>query len=155
MHKLFISSCVQFNSFYRVCQYRKLYILNTRGENMFSSAIFYERLSALCRANATCITIFARNVLKTSTSAPTNWKNGTVPSAEIIYRCAKELSVSADYLLGLCDSPEPFPQDAFTPQEIALIRRLRQSDPKSREVALASMRAVLSACQSSQDTGAL
>ena len=55
---------------------------------MFSSAVFYERLSALCRANSTCVTLFARNVLRVSTSAPTNWKNGTVPSAEIVYRCA-------------------------------------------------------------------
>ena len=122
---------------------------------MFSSVVFYERLSALCRANSTCITMFARNVLHTSTSAPTNWKNGTVPSAEIIYSCAKELSVSADYLLGLCDFPEPTPQDAFTPQEAALILRLRQSDPKAREVALASMRAVLAACQDSQEDHAL
>lgn len=122
---------------------------------MFSSAVFYERLSALCRANSTCITLFARNVLRVSTSAPTNWKNGTVPSAEIVYRCAKELHVSADYLLGLCDSPEPYPHDAFSPQENALIRRLRQSDPKAREVALASMRAVLAACQDPQADSAL
>lgn len=122
---------------------------------MFSSAVFYERLSALCRANSTCITMFARNVLRTSTSAPTNWKNGTVPSAEIIYRCAKELSVSSDYLLGLCDSPDPIPQDAFTPQEAALVRKLRQSDPKAREVALASMRAVLAACQDTPGSEAL
>ena len=26
---------------------------------MFSSAVFYDRLSALCRANSTCITLFA------------------------------------------------------------------------------------------------
>lgn len=122
---------------------------------MFSSAVFYQRLSALCRAHSTCITLFARNVLHTSTSAPTNWKNGTVPSAEIIYRCAEEFRVSADYLLGLCDSPEPYPEDAFSPQEVALVRLLRQSDPKAREVALASMRAVLAACEGNPEEQSL
>lgn len=122
---------------------------------MFSSAVFYERLSALCRAHSTCITMFAKNVLHTSTSAPTNWKNGTVPSAEVIYRCAQELNVSADYLLGLTDVAEPVPQEAFTPQEAALIRRLRSSDPKAREVALASLRAVLDAYHPQQEGASL
>ena len=36
-----------------------------------------------------------------------------------------------------------------------LIRRLRQSDPKAREVALASMRAVLAACQDTPENDAL
>lgn len=111
---------------------------------MFSSALFYHRLSMLCRAHRTCITMFAKNVLKTSTSAPTNWKNGTVPSAEIVFRCAKELNVSADYLLGLSETPERMQLSTLTAQEVELIRQLRESDSRSREVALASMRAVLS-----------
>lgn len=118
---------------------------------MFSSAIFYQRLSDLCRRHQTCITMFAKNVLHTSTSAPTNWKNGTVPSAELVCRAAQALNVSADYLLGLTDSPERMQISALTPQETTLIRQLRTSDSRSREVALASMHAILSACQSQED----
>jgi len=118
---------------------------------MFSSAVFYERLSTLCRRHSTSITLFAKNVLHASTSAPTNWKNGTVPSAEIIYNCAKELHVSADYLLGLTESETPLPQDMLSPQEADLIHTLRRSDPRACEVARASMYAVLHACSVQQD----
>ena len=115
---------------------------------MFSSAVFYQRLSDLCRKRHTCVTLFARDVLHTSTSAPTNWKNGTVPSAEIVHRCASALEVSADYLLGLSDTPERM-HTPLTQQETSLIQLLRQSDSRSREIALASMLAVLTACQDS------
>ena len=118
---------------------------------MFSSIVFYERLSMLCRQQATSITLFAKNVLQISTSAPTNWKNGTVPSAEILYRCAREFNVSADYLLGLTDAQQPLAKGQLTEQETALIRKLRLSDPRAREVAQASMHAVLDACSTQQE----
>ena len=112
---------------------------------MYSSAVFYERLSALCRQHSTSITLFAKNVLHTSTSAPTNWKNGTVPSAEILYRCAQELHVSADYLLGLTDVESPIAADGLTHEEHRFFACLRASSPQAQRVALASMRAILDA----------
>ena len=122
---------------------------------MYSSAVFYERLSALCRQHSTSITLFAKNVLHTSTSAPTNWKNGTVPSAEIVYLCAQEMKVSADYLLGLTDTKAPLAESALNSLEAEIIHALRAGDSLSRRVALASMHAVLNACQKQEDQNTL
>ncbi len=117
---------------------------------MSISTTFYLRLSALCVRRSISVTTFAKNILGVSTSAPTNWKNGTVPSAELVCRAAQALGVSADYLLGLTDTPERAAQE-MTAEEAALLSELRAADERDRSVALAAMRAVLSACRESGD----
>ena len=111
---------------------------------MSISTTFYLRLSAQCVRRSISVTTFAKTILGVSTSAPTNWKNGTVPSAELVCRAAQALNVSADYLLGLSDSPERAMQDVSA-EESALLAELRQADPKDRAIAVSALRAVLAA----------
>lgn len=119
---------------------------------MSISTTFYLRLSALCVRRSISVTTFAKNVLGVSTSAPTNWKNGTVPSAELVCRAAQALNVSTDYLLGLTDKPERI--DALTAEEAAVLAELRAAGARERSIALASMRAVLAACREPEDSRA-
>lgn len=110
---------------------------------MFSSIIFHSRLSSICKANATTITKFAREILRISTSAPTNWKNGTVPGADVVAHAASHFGVTADYLLGLSDAPKRMTDSELTQQEHALLAQLRAASPQARKAAGAAMEAVL------------
>lgn len=120
---------------------------------MSISTTFYLRLSAQCVRRSISVTTFAKTILGVSTSAPTNWKNGTVPSAELVYRAAQALNVSADYLLGLSDSPERAMQDVSA-EESALLAELRQADPKDRAIAVSALRAVLAASRAQRASSA-
>lgn len=118
---------------------------------MFSSALFHDRLSALCRAHATTITKFAKETLRLSTSAPTNWKKGTVPSADVVCQAAQHWSVSADYLLGLSDVPCQIVGTPINTQELAFLEALHRADPQAQRVALAAAQAVLHASRTTED----
>lgn len=120
---------------------------------MSISTTFYLRLSAQCVRRSISVTTFAKTILGVSTSAPTNWKNGTVPSAELVCRAAQALNVSADYLLGLSDSPERAMQDVSA-EESALLAELRQADPKDRAIAVSALRAVLAASRAQRASSA-
>ena len=120
---------------------------------MSISTTFYLRLSAQCVRRSISVTTFAKNVLGVSTSAPTNWKNGTVPSAELVCRAAQALYVSADYLLGLSDTPDRLPPEV-SGEEIALLTELREADAPDRAVAVSALRAVLAACREQRATSA-
>ena len=120
---------------------------------MSISTTFYLRLSAQCVRRSISVTTFAKTILGVSTSAPTNWKNGTVPSAELVCRAAQALNVSADYLLGLSDSPERAMQDVSA-EESALLAELRQADPKDRAIAVSALRAVLAASRAQRVSSA-
>ena len=120
---------------------------------MSISTTFYLRLSAQCVRRSISVTTFAKTILGVSTSAPTNWKNGTVPSAELVCRAAQALNVSADYLLGLSDSPERATQDVSA-EESALLAELRQADPKDRAIAVSALRAVLAASRAQRASSA-
>lgn len=124
---------------------------------MFSSLLFHSRLSAVCRSRATTITTFVRDELGLSTSVPTNWKNGTVPGADAVYNACAHFGVTADYLLGLSDSPARASEGELTQEELDCLSLLRAAGPDARKVALAAMRAVLeaSAQKSAHNPGAL
>lgn len=110
---------------------------------MFHPSLFHARLSGLCKAKDTSVTLFITDVLCISSSAATNWKNGSYPSSEVIYAVAEYFGVSTDYLFGLSDTPERrIP--SVTPEETDLLNNLRTADPNAREVLLASLRAGLS-----------
>lgn len=124
---------------------------------MFTSSLFHSRLSAVCKAHATTITTFARDVLGVSTSVPTNWKNGTVPGADAVYNSCAHFGVTADYLLGLSDAPARIAEAELTQEELDCLGLLRSAAPDARKVAVAAMRAVLeaSAQKSAREPGAL
>lgn len=110
---------------------------------MFTPQLFRDRLSDLCKANKTTITRFAKDVLKTSTSSPTNWKNGVVPGCDILYEAATYFGVTSDYLLGLDNCSKDNLNDLLTHEEAELISTLRAADPTVRDAAFASLRGLL------------
>ena len=111
--------------------------------------MFYERLNALCKLNGTNITDVAVNQLGVGNSAPTAWKKGAEPRIGVVIRAAQHFHVSADYLLGLTDSPRPIEEPASPaapadePALQALLAALPQADEPARRAALAAAQAVL------------
>lgn len=61
--------------------------------------MFYENLTKLCEDNNIKITTLL-NKLNISTSAIARWKNGVIPTGEILTKIADYFNVSVDLLLG-------------------------------------------------------
>lgn len=119
---------------------------------MFSPALFHSRLSAVCKANATTITKFAKDVLHVSSSAPTNWKNGMIPGADAVARSAEHFGITADYLLGLSNTPISTTDTEFSQQEYDLLAKLSAAPPQARKTAEAAMDAVLRSFPAQDET---
>lgn len=117
---------------------------------MFHPSLFHARLSGLCKSKNTSITRFTTDVLDISSSAATNWKNGSYPSSEVIYAAAEYFGVSTDYLFGLSDTPERS-TPSITPEEVDLLNNLRAANPNARRIILASMQAGLAASDASKE----
>ncbi len=68
-------------------------------------------------------------------SALTDWKNGkSKPTAETIRRTAELLGVTADYLMGLSDIPEPPREDSLPPLYFKLAKDARQLELTERDI---------------------
>lgn len=70
---------------------------------------FFETLENLCAENNTNVTA----VLKTlgySTSKGTAWRNGSIPTGDILLKIAQYFGVSVDYLLGYTPENEENPR---------------------------------------------
>ncbi|MBQ2954543.1 MAG: helix-turn-helix transcriptional regulator [Clostridia bacterium] len=113
--------------------------------------MFYERLNLLCKLHGTTVTEVATTKLGVASSAATNWKHGASPRCDIVVRAAEHFGVSADYLLGLSDTPaaaSPTPTEA---EVLQVINLLSGASDSARSAALAAMRAVIAAIDSPQD----
>jgi len=73
---------------------------------MFDHILFFERVTTLCKQKGLSVSGFATSVLKLSSGTATQWKNGVVPSASIVFSIADYFEVSSDYILGLSDDPK-------------------------------------------------
>ena len=62
--------------------------------------MFYDQLKKACKANNTTVTALIKE-LGMSTGNGTSWKNGGVPSIEVLKKMAKRLKVTTDYLLEM------------------------------------------------------
>lgn len=60
---------------------------------------FFEILEALCTKNNTSVTAVLKE-LGYSTSKGTAWRNGSIPTGDILLNLAQYFNVSVDYLLG-------------------------------------------------------
>lgn len=60
---------------------------------------FFEILETLCTRNNTSVTAVLKE-LGYSTSKGTAWRNGSIPTGDILLNLAKRFNVSVDYLLG-------------------------------------------------------
>lgn len=67
-------------------------------------------------------------------------KESSVPRADTLIRLAKELGVSADYILGLTDDPEGgFAEEALNPMERKLLAAWRREDTREILVMLSKI----------------
>ena len=60
--------------------------------------MFYEQLKKACREKGTSVTAVLKKI-GVGTANGTYWKNGSVPSSDIVIQLAEFLEVSTDYLL--------------------------------------------------------
>ena len=72
---------------------------------------FYQRLQKTCKDNGTTINGLLAD-LGMSPGNATNWKNGGVPSLEVLNKIAEKLKTSADYFLGRETSAQIDPTDS-------------------------------------------
>lgn len=107
--------------------------------------MFYERLNHLCRMHGTNITEVATVYLGVANSAPTSWKKGASPRAEVIIRAAQHFGVTADYLLGLTDIPVPLSALEGNAEVQDAAAKLTAASAPARKAAIAAMEAVLAA----------
>lgn len=61
--------------------------------------MFYDNLRKICKAKNTTPTAILKE-LGMSTGNTGKWKNGGVPSADVVYKIAKLLNVSVEFLLA-------------------------------------------------------
>lgn len=70
---------------------------------------FFEILENLCVQNNTNVTSVLKS-LGLSTSKGTAWRNGSIPSGDILIKLAQYFGVSVDYLLGYTPDNERSPR---------------------------------------------
>lgn len=68
-------------------------------------------------------------------------KNGNTPKGDIIAGAARMLDVTADYLLGLSDSPFPLVSEgSLEKDEMELVARYRRLNARGKDALQAAMR---------------
>lgn len=67
---------------------------------------FFSILEELCRKKNTNVTSVLKE-LGYSTSKGTAWRNGSIPTGDILLKLAKHFNVSVDYLLGYTVNEKP------------------------------------------------
>ena len=108
--------------------------------------MFYDRLVTLCRLHGTNITEVAVTHLHVASSAPSSWKKGACPRADVVIRAAEYFGVSTDYLLGLTELPAPPATSETAAEEIqAVAAQLCSASPEARKAAIAAVKAIVTA----------
>ena len=90
-------------------------------------------LSLIERNNITAAQLLRETKLNSGSMA--QWKKGIAkPSYGALVKIADYFRVSVDYLLGSTDDPSPVGGDApyITPEEFAVVERLRNLPPEKR-----------------------
>jgi len=84
--------------------------------------VFYEQLKKACKSRKTSVTAVLK-AINIGTANGTYWKNGSVPSSDIVVKLSEFLQVSTDFLLTGKDSLKDDEQECLT-----LYRRLSEID---------------------------
>ncbi len=92
--------------------------------------MFYDQLKAACKEKNTSITAVLKKI-GIGTANGTYWKNGSVPSSDIVVQLAEFLEVSTDYLLvGKRTTPDTYSLDDI---EQKLISDFRSLSPQGQD----------------------
>lgn len=67
--------------------------------------MFWNNFYSICKMKGTTPNAICKEI-GLSNSVATNWKNGTMPKADVLVKIAELLECSTDYLLGLTDNPD-------------------------------------------------
>lgn len=90
--------------------------------------MFYEKIEKEIKKRKINLNQLAKGAGITQ-SGTSRWKNGTMPSCEILVKICKYLNVSADYLLDLDDTPPP---PYISDQEAVLLENFRLCRPETK-----------------------
>ncbi len=105
--------------------------------------MFYNRLIELCEAEGIKPTVLLKN-LGMSKGSLANWKEGKLPTGEILVRFSEHFGVSIDYLaLG----KENFQTPSFTKEDMEIISLFNRLPPEKKEVFKARLDSYVEACE--------
>ncbi len=90
--------------------------------------MFYERLDKTLKEKNLTLNKLAKGC-NIAQSPTTRWKDGTLPCLDSFRKICRYLDVSADYLLGLENTPPP----VLTEQEKILLEYFRKCSPQIRK----------------------
>jgi transcriptional regulator with XRE-family HTH domain len=82
--------------------------------------MFFERVSLLCKENHEKLTPLTVK-LGHSPGSIGNWKNGTIPSGEIVKSFADHFNVTTDYLLGRTEAKTAPNEQSLSPEQQELL----------------------------------
>ena len=92
--------------------------------------MFYEKLQKELKKKNTNLNQLAK-ATGINQSATSRYKNGSMPTTEILIKICKYLDVSADYLLDLDDTPPP-DKPNLSDRETILIENFRLCKPETQ-----------------------
>ncbi len=105
--------------------------------------MFYDRLIKLCEAEGIKPTALLAK-LGMSKGSLANWKEGKLPTGEILVRFSEHFGVSIDYLaLG----KENFQTSSVTREDMEIISLFRRLPPEKKEVFKARLDSYVEACE--------
>ena len=99
--------------------------------------MFYNQLKQACKENGTSITAVLKKI-GIGTANGTYWKNGSIPSSDIVVQLSEFLNVSTDYLLKGVDSSAqqlclPENEQELTDIEEKLLRDFRSLSQQGQD----------------------
>lgn len=93
--------------------------------------MFYKQLKQACKENNTSITAVLKKIV-IGTANGTYWKNGSVPSSDIVVQLSEFLNVSTDYLLRGKEKSSPAVELTADEQEMLELFNALSHDNKIR-----------------------
>ena len=95
--------------------------------------MFWERFCSLCEREKIKPNPFGLK-FGVSSGTITNWKQGSLPSAELLIKFAEYFNVSIDYLLGLTNEPFPLAKKDLATSDDAVRVLARERNLSERSV---------------------
>lgn len=106
---------------------------------------FYERYAECCRERGIypASEAAAKQIGCTRSNISTFARTGATPRGEVVAGAARMLDVSADYLLGLIDTPKPI-DGSMSDRDVEIMKSLRELNSDGIEAAAAALSGIAS-----------